>query len=218
MHELFNKVKSIGFDLDQTLYPRNYRIDNIINKNFAMKIFEKKPELNDLKEAILFSEREYKRVGSRTQVLKNMGYKDAPEIMQSFLESPEILKILKKDFKIVALLEKIKDKYGTFLITASPKELAIQKLRKIGINPELFDISVFGDTLYAGKKSDGSIFRYFLNKSSYLPEQHVYIGDSLKADIIPAKSLGMKTIAIGEEIPEADFSIKKIYALEDILL
>ena len=67
-------------------------------------------------------------------------------------------------------------------------------------------------------KLDGSIFKYFLNKSPYPPEQHVYVGDSLNADIIPAKSLGMKTIAIGKDIFDADFSIKEIYNLESLLL
>jgi putative hydrolase of the HAD superfamily len=218
MQKLFNGIMSVGFDLDQTLYPRNYKIDNIISENIARKVLEKKQGVYRFNEFIFFFEEEYRKIGSRTQILKNLGYLDAEDIMQASLESPSILNLLKKDKKLVSLLRKIKEKYEIFLVTASPKELAIKKLCKIGIDPCLFNISIFGDTLNAGKKLDGSIFRYFLGKSNHLPEQHVYVGDSLNADIIPAKSLGMKTVAVGEEMPEADFSIKKIYSLENILL
>jgi len=209
---------SVGFDLDHTLYPKNSKIDNIVRKSIAKKILERKPELGSIKEAIFFYKEEYGRVGSGTHVLRNLGCIDAQEIMKNSLENPDILKSIKKDSKLASLLKDIKNKYKTFLITASPQNLAIQKLRKIGINLELFDTFIFGDTLNAGKKIDGSIFKYFLNESPYLPEQHVYIGDSFNADIIPAKSLGMKTIVIGKKIPEADFFIEKIYDLESLLL
>jgi putative hydrolase of the HAD superfamily len=218
MHELFKEIKYVGFDLDNTLYPKNNKIDNMIRERFATKVLEKRPNLKNIEEAIKFSEEEYKRVGSRTQILKDMGYDDALEIMQYSLEGPEVLNILKRDFKLVSLLGKIKCKYDLFLITASPKDLAFKKLNKIGIDVKLFNISIFGDTITDGKKLDGSIFKYFLDQSLYSPEQHVYVGDSLKADIIPAKSLRMNTIAVGSYISEADYSIKRIYDLESILL
>ena len=114
MNKLFNKIISVGFDLDQTLYPKNYEIDNLVIKGIARKILERKPELGNVNKVICFYEKEYKKVGSRTQVLKNMGYVDAQEIIQFSLENPHILKLLKKDIKLVNLLEKIKTNIKLF--------------------------------------------------------------------------------------------------------
>ena len=60
------------------------------------------------------------------------------------------------------------------------------------------------------KKFDGSLFKVFLDQSPYENGEHIYVGDSLAADILPAKSLGMKTILIGKENSEADFSVNSI--------
>ena len=68
------------------------------------------------------------------------------------------------------------------------------------------------------KKIHGSIFSYFLRISEYPAHEHVYVGDNLKGDILPPKSLGMRTIAVGKEIKEADFSVEKIYDIRKLLL
>ena len=88
----------------------------------------------------------------------------------------------------------------------------------MGISLSLFDYTIFGDNPEGNIKIDGSIYKHFLDQSRYLPEQHVYIGDRFRADILPTKSLGMKTIAVGREINGADFSVNRIHDIERLLL
>jgi len=218
MHKLFMEIKSVGFDLDDTLYPSSPEIDDRIMTEIAQKILHKKPELINLERAKCFYGEERRKIGSGTQVLEDIGYENSKEIMLKCLTEANILDLLKKDINTVNLFERINDKYETFLITASPSDLAIQKLNKIGINFSLFNNLIFGDTSNSGKKVDGSIFRFFLNKSKYSSSEHLYIGDSLKADIIPSKREGMRAIAIGKKMSKADFSIEKICELEKLLL
>ncbi|MFK3936088.1 HAD family hydrolase [Alkalihalobacillus sp. NPDC078783] len=47
------------------------------------------------------------------------------------------------------------------------------------------------------KKPDPAIFLYGLGKLKVGPEQAIFIGDDLTKDIVPSKSLGMRTILMG---------------------
>ena len=53
---------------------------------------------------------------------------------------------------------------------------------------------------------------------AFPPGQHVYVGDGLSSDVTPARSCGMKTIAVGSRIPEADCSVDRVHEIEKLLL
>ncbi len=218
MIQIFNEIKSVGFDLDNTLYENNSEIDNRIAIEIAKKIFEYKPEIKNLRNARELCDKLYLETGSRTQSLKELGIENAGEIAHECMERADFLDLIQHDEKLVKLVIEIHNKYSTFLITSSFSDLAIARLRKIGLDKKLFDYTLFGESAMPNKKIDGTIFSYFLKRSGYPPHEHVYIGDNLKGDILPAKSLGIKTIAIGKEIPEADYSVKKIYEIRNLLL
>lgn len=221
MNNKFKDILSVGFDIDQTMYPINPEIDEIIQIKFAEKILERNSGLKDIIAAREYSERRYSETGSRSIVLKEAGYANPDEIFEilhNCLANANLIRLIKRDNKLQDILEKIKQKYELFLITNNPEDIALLKLNKLGIDENFFKIKCYGDTVRGMKKSDGSLFRYFLEKSHYEPSQHLYIGDNHKADIIPAKNLGMKTISVGKKISEADFSIRKIYGIEKLLL
>ena len=218
MNNLFNNVESVGFDLDNTLYPINEKIEDRIKTRFAEVSLEKVPGLKSVEASREFFERKYKEIGSRTQVLKELGFSNPETLAEECMATAEFLDLLKYDAKVISLLEKIKNRYKTFLITGLPRYLSTPKLEKLGISLSLFDHVVFGDNPEGNKKIDGSIYRHFLSESRYRANQHVYIGDNLRGDIIPPKFLGMKTIAVGREIKEADFSVNKIHDIERLLL
>ena len=218
MDEFFRNIKSVGFDLDNTLYPSNEEISNRIIGNFAKVVLENDPSLEDIEAAIEFFEERYTEIGSRMQILRELGFSNPRSVAEKCMETAKFLDLLKYDEEIVSILERIKSKYNTFLITGSNRDLSIPRLEKLRIPLSLFNYVVFGDNPERNKKIDGSIYRYFLEQSNYHASQHVYIGDNLRGDIIPPKSLGMKTIAIGKEMKDADFSVDKIYDIEKLLL
>jgi FMN phosphatase YigB (HAD superfamily) len=216
MHEFFKDIKSVGFDLDQTLYPSDPRIDRRIQIEIAKKILAKKPGFSSLEKALEFSERRYSETGSRTQVFEEVGYENTGEILYECLVLADILDLITRDERLVLLFDRIREKYQTFLITNNPFDLAVQKLNKLGIDYNHLTHFIFA-SLERGKKTNGRLFDYFLSHTEFSPQEHVYVGDSLKADILPAKIRGMKTIGIGA-IQEADFSVRDIYGIESLVL
>ena len=217
MIPIFSSIKLVGFDLDNTLYENNSDIDDRIATEIARKILDFKPEIKNLGNARDLCDKLYLETGSRTQSLKEIGIENSGEIAHECMERADFLDLIKYDAKLIDLITKINNKYSTFLITSSSSNHAIARLKKLGLDEKLFDYRIFGESALPNKKIDGSIFAYFLKMSNHLPHEHLYIGDNLKGDILPAKSLGIKTIAIGN-IPEADYSVEKIYDIRDLLL
>lgn len=220
MDDLFKNIKAVGFDLDGTLYKITEEMDNRIRGFAAVKILEKMPELKDIEGAKEYYSKKYVELESGTQAIMSAGYKEpeAREIMYDALEKGDISDLLKRDEELVDILKKIKDKYYSYLITKSPKDLARNRLRKIGIYDNHFDAEFFGDDAILTGRRKTDVLKKIANISLIPLEEHVYIGDRVNADVIEPKSLGMRTIAVGSEIPEADVSISNIHKLSGILL
>lgn len=218
MDSSFFGIDSIGFDLDGTLYSPNSKIDNEIGKKIAKAIIAKRPDFGTEEEVISYYQKRRNEIGSGAKVFEELGFEKAHLILDYCLSDPKIWDFLEPDKKLIELLFKIKEKYNLFLISTSEKDLAFLKFQKIGILKEIFSYMVFGDDLSGIKKSSGEMHKYFLKCSEKNPSSCCYIGDSLIADIMPAKALGMKTILVGNKCKEADFSVEKIYDIESILL
>lgn len=218
MHFSFKKIKSIGFDLDETLYPPNQEINDRIRNEIAKRISEKMPEFNTLEKARQLYEESYKKWKSGSIVLRNLGFKNPEEVMHECLSNANVIDLVERDSQLIQILGELKERYELFLITGSPGVVSLQKLKKIGFSPQVFNDLIFGDTWPGAKKIDGSVFREFLKKSKHQAEEHVYVGDNLTSDILPAKSAGMKTIAIGLKTREADVTLENIYQIKKIFL
>lgn len=220
LNKMLRDIKAVGFDLDQTLYPKNPEIDELIRNEIASKILEKKPELKYIQNVREIYDLKHKIKGSWVSILKEERFDNASEIFYECLSSvnKRVLELISRDEILVDIMNSLKKKYFLFLITNSPRDLSIITLTKIGIDLSLFDCALFGSDPGFLSKISGEPFKIFLSKSPYLPKEHVYVGDSLKADILPAKYCGMKTIAVGENINEADFSIRNIHDITSLLI
>jgi FMN phosphatase YigB (HAD superfamily) len=104
------------------------------------------------------------------------------------------------------------------LITRSARVQAVKKLTKLGIRPEIFNFTSFGDDPHALHDTFAKNFQYFLSISPHQPSEHVYIGDDPRMDVIPPRNLGMRTILVGKDSKDADFSISNIYGIRGLLL
>lgn len=81
--------------------------------------------------------------------------------------------------------------------------------------------NIFGERIYSGepdiRKPDKRAFDNILQDIDCVPRLVISIGDQNKSDILPAKSVGMKTIIIGPEKQDADFKATDIYEAIKIL-
>lgn len=218
MIDIFDDIRCVGFDLDNTLYANDSRIDDLIRNEVSRVILERRPELGTIPEVRAVYDRVYEAEGSWTRILRGLGVEDPSSIMCRFVSNPEILEYIDRDDPLVAVMERIDERYDCFLITNSPRALAYQKLDRIGIDPGVFGHVSCGDDPGATPKVDGRVFRRFLEESGRPPGQHVYIGDGRRSDVIPARSCGMRTIAVGARIAEADYSVDRIHEIEELLL
>ncbi len=212
-------VRAVGFDLDQTLYPDSAEIQERVRTEIARRILEKRPIVGDIDGARSFFEERYRDLGSGSKVLAEVGYEQPVFIMDECLTRADILDFIQENPILVNALSQLRNKYEIlFLITSSPEYLALSKLQRLGIDHDVFNYAVYSTTEGAGRKSTGRPFSYIQRLTRIPCANHLYIGDSLYSDIIPAKSFGMRTGAVWSTVPEADFSILTINDLERILL
>ncbi len=205
-------VKAVGFDLDQTLYQDSPEIQSRVRGEFYATIA---CCLNiPFEEAQARFEEGYAQTQSGGQTLKELGIADAREVLRDCLVKADISQVLQYDEKLVHLMTKITKDYFTFLITESRQADAEKKLQALGLSSEIFHYVAFWDTTNL-RKDTGTIFPEILRLSGLRPEEHVYCGDRLKDDILPAKQAGLKTILVGKENREADLCITTIHKLEE---
>jgi FMN phosphatase YigB (HAD superfamily) len=217
-------IVALGFDLDNTLYKEVAEIQEVIQSYISNKAAEslgKNPA-----EFMLAYLEAYRRQQSSRKALTELGYGNddkSASLVQEALEYADVASKLKKDDRLVAMLQLLAERYKLFLITSSPENLAIGKLQALGINPSLFRLRLYHGSNYT--RYDGTAFLHAADvlgieydRSKPVLGSIFFVGDREKADIIPAKKLGMKTAIVNAESAEADFQLKEIYDLKKILL
>src|SRR3989344_8192920 len=93
------RIKIIGFDLDECLYPSSPEINDRIRKDISKRILERKTCLKNMKEARKQFENLYNRIGSGRKVLVELGFgkEESGRIMDVAISQAEILDLLKPD-------------------------------------------------------------------------------------------------------------------------
>lgn len=98
----------------------------------------------------------------------------------------------------------------------------LQVLKELGIK-EFFSI-VMDSEVTGLRKPDKQVYLQLLKYTSLQPEELIMAGDSYENDILPAKSLGYKTIwlrgkawSYPEEISGADFIIGSFAEIEEVI-
>jgi len=207
-------IRIIGFDLDQTLYPKSPEIDESIQSYIYVKIAEHKS--CSLEEGQrLFKSYYPKLSGSKT--LMALGVPDARNIVQEALERADIDKFLTPNQDVHKLLVDLKHHFGSLsLLTGSNKPIALKKLSKLEIDPSLFEFVITGET----PKSDGTAFRqwlaYFKAKDSSLtPEEFLYVGDRVSTDVEMPATLGIKSLLVNVK-KEEEVDVPQFTSLLDI--
>lgn len=206
LHTDFKNIKVIGFDLDQTLYPKSPEIDKAIQYYLYEKIAELK-QVNLKDAATLFNDL-YKvgkgLSGSKTMMQLGFPEEKARNLVQEALENADIAKFLVPNKEVASLLQKLKNKYKYLdIITGSNKNNSDIKLKELGIPKETFSNIITADN---ASKSDFSAFNlWFSFYPNYRPENFLYIGDRISSDYEKPNELGIKSILVN--IKNQDHSI-----------
>ena len=214
----YSKIKVIGFDLDQTLYPKSGFIDEAIQIYIYHKIAEhKKVSLAEAEKMFKDLYKGGRGLGGST-TLKTLGIPNASEIVQEALERADIDQYLVPDQETIAILRRLKAKYGNIdILTGSNRTNADKKLAKLGMsnpNNPLFDHILTNDD---GSKPNGDLYKQWMALYPTLsPENFLYIGDRPRSDYEVPKSLGINSILVYSKKPDPEITCPQLALLKDI--
>jgi len=187
-----NKIKVIGFDLDQTLYPKSPKIDEAIQIYIYQKIDQhKKCGLKKAEELFKGLYQEGRGLSGSKTLIK-LGIPNAKDVVQEALENADIASFLKPNQKTINLLQKLKDRYHNLdLITGSNINIVLDKLAKLEIPKDIF-LHIIANA----SKSDGQAYKIWLSYyKKFKAEEFIYIGDRVSDHLVP-KTIGIQTILI----------------------
>ncbi len=105
--------------------------------------------------------------------------------------------------KVISLLKQKKISLGVY--TSLPRDPFVKILALLGLDPSNFTL-LSGDDVKNGKP-DPEGFEKIVQLCGVPAEQIIFVGDSEQKDIIPAKSVGMKTILVRGSSLLADASL-----------
>jgi FMN phosphatase YigB (HAD superfamily) len=209
------KIKVIGFDLDQTLYPKSPEIDAAIQKYIYEKISEnKRCSIEEARK--LFSDLYKGGAGlSGSKSLAALGIPDGKEIVQEALEKADIASILVPDENATAMLERLREKYKNLdIITGSNDSNTDRKLEKLLIDKKLFNHIITADS--ASKSDNGSAFKMWMSFYNLPAENFLYIGDRVSSDYEAPKQLGIKSILVNIKEKNEGVDCPQLSSLQEL--
>lgn len=210
---MIERIISLGFDLDNTLYRQSPEMNEKIQEHACRKastILNQPYEVVRSRFDKIFSETQSGRIS-----LEAIGIANGKEMIQEALENADIVSVLKEDVRLREMLGNLANFHKLFLITGSSEQIALGKLEAIGLNPSTFSPSLYAESPY--KRVDGSAFRYVASLHNVGFDRMMFVGDREKVDIIPARDLGVKTAIVNATSNLADIRLRDIYELEKIL-
>jgi len=208
----FTNIKIIGFDLDQTLYPKSLEIDRAIQKHIKNEISKFKGI--SFKDASNIFDKDYPSLSAR-KILMKLGFKEfrAIEITQEALETDEIEKYLNPNEMIISFLKELKSKYILGLITGSSENVSTNKLNKLKISKKIFDFLCFGDV----SKRDGSAYKKWIEHyPNFKPENFLYVGDRKETDVFIPMDLGIKAVLVNVLKVDDSLNVYQFKSLMDL--
>ena len=204
------KIKCILIDLDGTII--NSGPDLIDSLNFVLKNQNIKPVERTIIGSLVGG-------GAKAMIIRayqNLKLKpplNIDSLIEDFLEF-YFDNCSKRSFlypNVFKTLKELKSKFKIALCT-NKKQFITEKIL-IDFKIEDFFDCVLGSDSKIKLKPDTEMLEYCLNECQVAPEQAIMIGDSSN-DIIPAKTLGMKSIYVTYGYGKIENSIKPDYVID----
>ena len=210
-------MKYLIWDFDGTLYRHNPGLSVHIRDAEYQTILKHHPKWTKEK-AIASFEKIYKVVTpSATEAIAmicNIPTPEAAVEMESYYDRKPFLA---RDPQLVSLFAKLSD-YAHYILANGARGPIAETLGVLGLPKSLFEEIVTSEVVGVNKPhTDGF---YYIMKQTKLPaEVHMMIGDREAVDLVPAKSIGMKTCLVWSHAKSliADVVLPTVYDVVNIL-
>jgi len=226
---------TIFLDLDHTLWDFNKNSQEALTEIAAKHQFLNKgiPSLEDfLKEYFIINEllwEEYRKNNISKETLR---YDRFYQALKKFdIDDFELATAIGNDYvnsapyktnlfpHAIQVLNYLKGKYNLHIITNGFEETQHLKLKNSKID-HYFD-HVITSERSGFKKPDERMFHFSLQLTNAKPETSIMIGDSLEADVLGAKNVGMHQVYFNPELRRHDekltYEVKGLKELMEIL-
>ena len=211
-----SNIKHICFDLGGTLVRENLEYITVHNE-LRYKTYAEATDqaLTDkLREKY---EKLYKKYGTNSAIFRSLGFPS--DYWQNHFNKLDRSKVYYYDLNIYQTILNLRQIVPLSIFTTITKDATYKTFKTLEIgnlDPEYFQFIISGDDVMERKPA---LEGYYLviNKTNLKPKQILYVGDRVNADIIPAKKAGMKTCLIWQESNEADYCIKNLSELLEII-
>lgn len=224
-------IKHIFFDLDHTLWDFETNSKNTFEQIFKMNQIDL--SFNDFANIYRPINIKYWKMFREDKIeKKELRYARLRESFDAldFKIDDDLIHILSEqyiehlsDYNVlfngtIEILNYLQPKYQMHIITNGFNEVQNKKMKNSQILP--YFQHVISSERVGYKKPNPRIFHFALNIANAKPEESMMIGDSLEADILGAKDVGMHTIFCNFENENASFdglSITNLLHLKDYL-
>lgn len=187
-----HQIKCIVWDYDGTLYnPQDSKlIGQKLEKNFfcISRKYHKKLEIQEFKN-------KSELLGSWADATNYYSSIPIFKILDMVSNQFNKEKYIKPNPKIVNFIEKTKDEYTHIILTNATTTEVLNGLVKIGFKKNVFK-KIFSRDITNKLKPDNKLLEGIQKFTKLNKKNHLFIGDSMKIDIEPAKKLGFKAIPI----------------------
>jgi len=212
MKKLLKEIKVLVWDLDGTLYDEIPVIKKEIRSNVVKAI--SKVQLISLKQAEKLFAKTYKELNSSTKTMMKYGV-DKKWILSGEWYNKAQLKYIKKDLRLKMMFDNLKNLIH--IINTNGSILPTKKkLKKLGLPLDIFEKIYSNADMFGILKPDLLPFKKVIKYTKLLPENHLFIGDRDKTDLVPAKKIGMRTCLVWGQSKMADISLPRVYDVVEL--
>lgn len=206
-------IKTLVWDVEGVLYKTCPEMMEELENTF-IKHIAKNLNLNTKKAEELFRTNllKYK---SKGLTYKKLGLEDTlNEVKKEIANLNVEERFINEDTKLQKTFQELSN-YAHVIFSNQPFQSVSIVLKQLGLNENIFEYILTSDDIITPKPNPEG-FRNVLKFTNLPPDNHLYIGDRLEVDIIPAESIGMKTLLVSEEPVSGFKTIKSVYEIPSL--
>ena len=211
-------IKTIFFDTSDTLY-HNPEFEKAQKKQPILQLSEVKGITYEEAEILFKKTKEELKDKMvhvpKVAVMMELGISRLE--MQEYLAKVDAKEYLTSDEELNNMLKRLKEKYKLGIITNILHKFLDDILTALDVDKNLFSYIVSVDNT-SKSKPDKEPFLKAIELSGCQASECAYVGDSLTKDLIPVKSVGMKTVWVSKDDkddPNVDVRIDSVTDVEE---